>query len=230
MKNLNLSTIFFNKNLGSSQRYKGFTLAEVLITLGIIGVVAGMTIPTLLKNTQNQEYVVALKKAQSVFSQAFSLVTLENGPPGGMEGMDVYSLKEKLNIAKDCGSGTGCFSPSTIKYLNRTDYNSMDAMSGEKYVLVDGASVRIVPENGNWQWGSAETGYGGNFKNLGGYIHIDVNGFKGPNQLGRDVFNFYILKTGIYPFGFSGDQNDCSINSTGHGCAGKVFKDGAMTY
>ena len=48
----------------------GFTLAEVLITLGIIGVVAAMTMPTLINSTQGAQYKTAYKKALSVLSQA----------------------------------------------------------------------------------------------------------------------------------------------------------------
>ena len=45
---------------------KAFTLAEVLVTLGIIGVVAAMTMPTLINNTGNEKYVAKLKKS-SIF-------------------------------------------------------------------------------------------------------------------------------------------------------------------
>ncbi|MBP7212243.1 prepilin-type N-terminal cleavage/methylation domain-containing protein, partial [bacterium] len=46
-----------------------FTLAEVLITLGIIGIVAALTIPTLMNKSQKQQTVTALKKSYSTFSQ-----------------------------------------------------------------------------------------------------------------------------------------------------------------
>lgn len=49
---------------------KGFTLAEILITLGIIGVVAAITIPTLIANTRSQQYRIKFKKAVSTLSQA----------------------------------------------------------------------------------------------------------------------------------------------------------------
>ena len=51
----------------------GFTLAEVLITLGIIGVVAAMTMPTLMNQTQGAQYKTAYKKALSALSQAVTL-------------------------------------------------------------------------------------------------------------------------------------------------------------
>lgn len=48
-----------------------FTLAEVLVTLGIIGVVSAMTVPTLMNNYQRQSYVVQLHKVYNEFSQVF---------------------------------------------------------------------------------------------------------------------------------------------------------------
>ncbi|MCR4881467.1 MAG: type II secretion system GspH family protein [bacterium] len=53
---------------------KGFTLAEVLTTLMVIGVVAAMTIPTLMNSTSDQQYKVAYKKALSVLSQGIQLM------------------------------------------------------------------------------------------------------------------------------------------------------------
>ena len=54
-----------------SQRYTGFNLAEVLITLGIIGIVASMTIPTMLADIQQEQNVKTWRKTYSSLSQAF---------------------------------------------------------------------------------------------------------------------------------------------------------------
>ena len=60
-------------------RKLGFTLAEVLITLGIIGVIATLTLPTLMSNTAEREYATALKKATSALTEAVQMqVALEN--------------------------------------------------------------------------------------------------------------------------------------------------------
>jgi len=71
---------------------KAFTLAEVLITLGIIGVVAAMTMPVLMQNHKKQVTVARLKKAYNTISNAISLSEIDNGPmsdwPQG-ENMDV---------------------------------------------------------------------------------------------------------------------------------------------
>ena len=64
----------------------GFTLAEVLITLVIIGVIAAITVPTLINKTQNQEYVSKLKKAYSTFTQATNQIIAEEGTPNASKG------------------------------------------------------------------------------------------------------------------------------------------------
>lgn len=56
-----------------------FTLAEVLITLGIIGVVASMTLPALVQNNRNKELQTGLKRSYSVLSQALDMYQAENG-------------------------------------------------------------------------------------------------------------------------------------------------------
>lgn len=58
---------------------KGFTLAEVLITLGIIGIVAAMTLPTLVQNYKKKELVTKLQKVYTVMNQAINLAEVENG-------------------------------------------------------------------------------------------------------------------------------------------------------
>ena len=57
---------------------KGFTLAEVLITLGIIGVVAAMTIPSLIQSYKEKATVTAVKQSYSIFAQALKMVTIDN--------------------------------------------------------------------------------------------------------------------------------------------------------
>ena len=98
----------------------GFTLAEVLITLGIIGVVAAMTMPTLMNSTQGAQYKTAYKKALSAISQAVTLnVALDGssfadtvaGTAGSTEkptgGDSIASiLGSRMNIVKPAASAT----------------------------------------------------------------------------------------------------------------------------
>ncbi len=60
------------------KKHIAFTLAEVLITLGIIGVVAAMTIPTLMNNTGNQALVTGFKQNYAILQQAATQVIYEN--------------------------------------------------------------------------------------------------------------------------------------------------------
>ena len=62
----------------NSNKY-AFTLAEVLITLGIIGVVAAMTLPTLINSTRHKELYVGLQKAYSIPQQAVQRMNYEEG-------------------------------------------------------------------------------------------------------------------------------------------------------
>ena len=55
------------------KRLKGFTLAEVLITLAIIGVVAAISIPSVISNSQQQEFKTGLRKAVSVLNSAITM-------------------------------------------------------------------------------------------------------------------------------------------------------------
>src|SRR5574344_866092 len=72
-------------------RKKGFTLAEVLITLGIIGVVAALTIPTLIGNYEKTLFANKFKDSFSILSQAVNLSQAENGP---LEDWDYPSVSE----------------------------------------------------------------------------------------------------------------------------------------
>lgn len=76
-------------------RKSGFTLAEVLVTLMIIGVIAAMTIPSLMQNTQQQEFKAAYKKAVSMLNQAVSLnYALDGEDATNFTGENFYQCKE----------------------------------------------------------------------------------------------------------------------------------------
>ena len=89
----------------------GFTLAEVLITLGIIGVVAAMTMPTLMNQTQGAQYKTAYKKALSALSQAVTLnVALDEWNFADATGEDPYlitkMLSSRMNVVRRACSDT----------------------------------------------------------------------------------------------------------------------------
>ena len=217
------------------KRFKSaFTLAEVLITLVIIGVIAALTVPTLIQNTQKQEYVSALKKAYSTLSQAAQMIIAEEGNPKCNDGGwactldDVYNkFKKYLNSTKDCGAAKGCFrqhGEKGYKFLKGNGYTVQwnDADWNRNFILADGAQVMVfsVDRNCGKEWyGSRETC---------ALTAVDINGEKSPNRYGRDVFYFALKENGLYPLGCDSEQ--CTDAGNGEGCACKVLREGAMNY
>lgn len=106
--------------LGAVPTQKAFTLAEVLITLGIIGVVAAMTIPTLIANTRAQQYRARLKKTISTISQSAKMSQAQYGFDfAGLEGECTSngSLDNPENVQTICALLNGTLTGAT--YVNR---------------------------------------------------------------------------------------------------------------
>lgn len=159
----------------------GFTLAEVLITLVVIGVIAAMTIPTVINNTKKQEYVSKLKKAYSTLAQTTSRAIVDNGPITTWS-VDNTIFAEKyllpyLSISKNCKfdvASDDC--KYSYQLLNLSPRNV-----GYHFYLNDGSMIAPTAV-------SASTADYAD-------ILIDVNGNKQPNTMGKDVFHFrYIMK------------------------------------
>lgn len=221
-----------------------FTLAEVLITLGIIGVVAAMTIPTLMKNQQEMATVVALKKAYSILTNAYNMAVQENGDPtnwnmvgpgdsmGAQNAMNI--LAPYMKITENCGGGVGCF-PNT-NYLN------VDGTGGFNYYvtnsdwakvkLIDGMLVNFYVRDLNCAYG----GVSGNLQlnNVCADLGVDINGSKGPNITGKDYFRFWVTKYGIVPKGTANssgyDFNGSCLTANGEACTAWVIYNENMDY
>ena len=88
---------------------RAFTMAEVLITLGIIGIVAAMTLPSLVNNSKNKQFEAGLKRSYSVLSQALDMHYAQNGEKLLPENLGQHELKpalmKYLNTVQDCGLG-----------------------------------------------------------------------------------------------------------------------------
>ena len=181
-----------------------FTLAESLITLGIIGVVAALTLPTVINNHREKVTVTRLKQTYSILSQAYNRIVPEDGTPDewGMGGMnDANShiiLANKFvpyfKIIKNCiGQNTSFVQKNcTQVYTNQNYYTS--------FVIQNGTTIIFRELNSNC------TSRYGLVKDVCGSIKIDVNGNVFPNKLGNDIFQFYISKNGIIPIGTKGDS------------------------
>lgn len=172
----------FNKNK------KAFTMAEVLMVLGIIGVVAALTLPNLKDNADEQFYVAKAAKVYSELETAFSRAQLKYGENildwGGMTtnnvgtvGTGVASkMKKYLEVTTDCGIGL-----NTTCWISSTTENN----SAYKLELKDGTTLSFYNNTGT---GSFEGNLSG-ISRFPGRIFLDLDGpKKGPNEMGVDIF------------------------------------------
>jgi len=212
-------------------RVKAFTLAEVLITLGIIGIVAAITLPVLIQNYKKHVWVNQLKKAVSVVEQGFHKMLADEGCDrisdtefGSLNnGIDIYSLANtssqtrqdeilknyfKIVLIKSLALG------DDIKYtnLNKDEVSSLG--SDERVIyLNDGCKLSIFislePDQSVWS----------------SYAIIDVNGDKNPNQWGRDTFGFHLNDHGnLIPS--LGNSDECLTDNYNLGCAKRIIDKG----
>ena len=163
----------------------GFTLAEVLITLGIIGVVAAMTMPTLMNSTNGAQYKTAYKKALSVLSQAVVLnVALDDydlsqatSTATGTNDASLYSLfYNRMNVVKTT-VGTGWSATGKAGQTTLTTFGDSN-----NYILFfnDGITFTFPKNAGNCQDYNAAAGVTTDKRCYG---MIDVNGEKNPNKM-----------------------------------------------
>ena len=196
-----------------------FTLAEVLITLGIIGVVAAMTMPTLITNYQKRATVAKLKRAYSVIKQAY---LMSYDQVGDLKFSEIRALGKESYFktywapyiqATYCNSFSECGYTSDDYPWKNTD--------GETVGTYSSLTIVFYTNDGFL--------YGIYFAS--GYVFVDINGPKGPNQLGRDVFWFDKVSdakgNNLYPACYS-DSRISSMCSRNNGvcCAEKIRRDG----
>ena len=146
-----------------------FTLAEVLITLGIIGVVAAMTMPSLMQHYKRQQATARIKKFVSVINQA--LISAEND----------------LGAREDWVIGEMSNSDSAYNFLNTYIKPYIKSADIEKRTLfgMNMATLRFV--DGSQMSVKIGACYD---------IWYDINGEKGPNEKGKDIFVFILCKNG----------------------------------
>ena len=177
-----------------------FTLAEVLITLGIIGVVAAMTLPTLVNRTRQKELETAFKKQYTLLQQAIMSIKYEDNLPferNSYRANFKSRLAGKYKATKDCGainSKVGCVinnEDGTFTYYKTFTGKSLTSgyFDDGGFITLEGTTFFI--EQGAQ---SSDTGY---------LVSIDVNGYKKkPNLMGYDFFMFQITKEGkVLPMG-----------------------------
>lgn len=154
----------------------GFTLAEVLITLGIIGVVAAMTMPTLLNSTNGAQYRTAYKKALSVLSQAvvlnvalddYDLSQATTSSDTDTAKASLYSLfRNRMNVVSDSGT-------SNVDSWTAGNDNSAKFGDGSNYTMFFNDGISFTFEKSAAQCTQTDPCKGA----------IDINGAKNPNKV-----------------------------------------------
>ena len=206
---------------------KGFTLAEVLITLGIIGVVAALTAPALIQNTGTAKVGPTLAKAvttlelanQNMLTETESSTikaALSDTPNNNLlvrTKTYIEMLSNYMRISPyDANSGTPY--SELIKNYNGENiakgapagavlYLAGAALNNECYASNKDGLLYIIACTGNIQNDDEKP----LFKRTAAFVFIDINGKAKPNRIGKDVFAFTMLQNGtMVPFGSSSDS------------------------
>jgi prepilin-type N-terminal cleavage/methylation domain-containing protein len=181
---------------------KAFSLAEVLITLLIVGIIASIVIPNIIQDTQDAQYRVAGKKIYSTLDQATRRILSDNA--GTMIDFATFhdSARDKylqyISATKKCSSylssGAGYCGDEFCNYFIETGLGGNCSGGGGGFaVLSDGTFMLIYAGGGA---GDPHT-----CSPVCSYINIDTNGFKGPNELGKDMLKFKVIPTQLVPYG-----------------------------
>lgn len=202
----------------------GFTLAEVLITLGIIGVVAALTIPGLMTAYKAHRYRSQFLKSYSIVQQAFRQMEADDvSTDPNSYGLDSYykTFSHYVKFLADCGTNAKgmksypqCYtktSPKAYKAYDGKTKAYTEVFDDGQLVLIDGTNLLFE-----------------NPSNTRIFVHVDLNGFLNPpNRWGYDLFTFHFIDGELRTMGSRGTaysaETYCNPKSTsnynGIGCA-----------
>lgn len=182
-----------------------FTLSEVLITLGIIGVVAALTLPSLIKNYQHKVLKTKFAKSYSILSQTTEEVKMEYGDCSAVNTevikASIYDKLNKVQGKKLAKAEQWIFHNYKQHSLMGVELDSVLHVNclmknanwvntwGEVYqaIIIDGSYVGLCSQGTEREL--ADEAY----KSWRGtYIVVDTNGNKRPNRFGEDIFAFHV--------------------------------------
>ncbi len=209
-----------------------FTLAETLVVMGIIGVVAALTIPNLNQSTGDRERVAKVRKIYANLNDAYGRATATYGPIMTWFINDTTEeakterfakrLTQFMKVSKDCGIGTGegCFLQKDGKFSDGTgDPDSpYNWDSDYKVLLADGASLNL-------------------FVGTMPQITVDIDGPKGSAIWNKELFAFSIDSNDeLFPVGYNYSNSQLITNcftpsnAIAGNCTGWVIQTGNMDY
>lgn len=197
--------------MNKNKKYPAFSLAELLVALSILAIIAVMTVPALRDDAQKKENAAKVTKAYASLAQAFDYMTVKLPVSLWEADWADEQLKKQLNIV-----GGNCFA-GMVRFPTGT--NDTDYGDGNSYQLADGTCIKLDPslDGGNdlaarWGMGTGKYYYS---------VYVDVNGKNRPNVWGQDVFLFMLTADrGLIP---SGADNPAADQ---YGNAAEVIKLG----
>lgn len=203
------------------KKITAFTLSEVLITVGIIGVVSALTVPTLMRNYQNQAQTVQLRKVVSEIENAIDMFITEEGKTSLAStsiaqdgGVDSF-IRTHFKTVKSCSDSetSNCFANEQYMSIDGNESRTFRC-SNNSYILANSAVIcanRV----------SQVTANGINIE-----LFIDTNGAQAPNIGGRDMFHVYIQPDGrIYDQAVEEQSKDCGEDAFGSGCFARLLEN-----
>ncbi len=183
---------------------KAFTLAEILITLGIIGVVAALTVPNIYSNYQQEALTAQLRKIISEIESAFDLsITSEgkttlSGTRIARDGIDEKFIDTYFKYIKKCKDTDTAKCFASEQYFSINGKKKDFKCAGYSYVLANSSAIcmNIVKEIPILTEDDEDSGKFKQLKGLNIEIFIDTNGNQPPNVGGRDMFHVYMMPDG----------------------------------
>lgn len=218
----------------TKKRKLAFTLAEVLITLGIIGIVAAITIPQLINNYKAKRLRTQFLKSYSTIQQAFKEMEADDvsTDPTTYNTLEYYkTFMNYLQAPMDCGIGDNKYLPCVyMRDSSSKDYKpykTYDGKTNASMILFDDGQIAL-------QDGTLLL-----FENYAPrmrvFVSVDLNGYNNkPNRWGYDLFTFQLVDNQLKAMGDTGTtytdfSTYCNVNSqdeyNGIACAKKALSD-----
>ena len=194
---------------GGAARFSGggkrlaFTLAEVLITLGIIGVVAAMTLPTLIQKHQKLVLSNALKKSVNTLENASRLAIAQN-EAATFKDTDLYAAIAEGSYSCRVDATVNCdnFDKVVSKYFKQVKIMADTASLGQ--LPLEASYAMFLTDGSIIYWDVHVASYTA--------FAIDTNGLKGPNKELQDFFMFWYDENGKLVPGFEGYKDIVNNN------------------